>query len=219
MRTSPIFVAVGLALGAMSAAILPSVAQSSAQTYTYPPAVVNAYIEACIQDRSLPRSFCECTISKLQRTMSFSEFMAFGRDLMQDPQAATPMAFSGAVAACTPTRKQGRTPIPLASRPKPYPLEVVTAFKEGCEKSRKGSAAFCQCSIDEIQKRVSFQDFYQWIAVFKKTDTVPAPIRESILFCSLEYQLSDTRGFDAFGPHAQSSSLSAKIKKPDLTGF
>ncbi|MEO0377965.1 MAG: hypothetical protein AAF329_25880 [Cyanobacteria bacterium P01_A01_bin.17] len=182
---------IGLTVGAILSGMTASPAVGQAQPY--PSVVVETYLAACSKDSRVPQSYCECTIRELQRTMSFGDYMKFSLALQQNPKTPSPTALTSAVAACLPINDQqapldkGRST--FSRRPSSaYPPIAVQAFIDGCERSGEAPLGFCQCSIDEVQKQMSFDAFVRWI--FQEQQEVSAPplaFQKSVLVCALKH--------------------------------
>ena len=70
-------------------------------TNTYPPEIVQIYIENCAGDRpEAVRAFCTCTIEKIQETFTLDEFMQIGEDLQAGK--AEPDEFRQIITSCVP---------------------------------------------------------------------------------------------------------------------
>jgi hypothetical protein len=72
-------------------------------TNTYPPEMVQIYIENCVGDRPEEiRAFCTCTIEKIQETYTLNEFMQIGQDLQAGQPE--PEEFRQIITSCVPNQ-------------------------------------------------------------------------------------------------------------------
>jgi len=185
MRMTFNWIPLGLTLTALSVAIAtPAIAGP------YPPIAVETYLNACTQDHKSTRSFCECTMRELQNNVSFEEYVEFSIALRQNPKTPTPPAIHQVVNTCL-TQRQAARPKPfsasLQQTPRPYPVTLVRRFVQRCEQGGKNPPGFCQCSIDELQKRMSLAEFVQWAEQNRqKTAKVPLQLQDSVLLCALK---------------------------------
>lgn len=182
---------IGLTLGAVFSGMTAPPAVAQAQPY--PSVVVETYLAACSKDNRVPQSYCECTIRELQRTMSFGDYMTFSLALRQNPKTPSPTALTNAVAACLPVNDQ-QAPLEkdrsmFSQRPpSEYPPIAVQAFIDGCERSREAPPGFCQCSIDEVQKQMSFDAFVRWtLQEQQEVSALPPAFQKSVLICALKH--------------------------------
>lgn len=67
----------------------------------------------------------------------------------------------------------------------PYPAKIKEIFVENCTEENK---AFCQCTIDEIERRVSFGVFVDDLRRYKSKLVLERPYIDAGLSCSLSYQ-------------------------------
>ncbi|WP_146242393.1 hypothetical protein [Acaryochloris thomasi] len=119
--------------------------------------------------------------------------MKFSLALQQNPKTPSPTALTSAVAACLPANDQQAAPEKDRSTfsqrpPSEYPSIAVQAFMKGCERSGEAPPGFCQCSIDEVQKQMSFDAFVRW--TFQEQQDVsnlPPAFQKSVLLCALKH--------------------------------
>ncbi|MGB7415218.1 MAG: hypothetical protein WA902_13520 [Thermosynechococcaceae cyanobacterium] len=201
MKSTTLLISIGLAFealvsDAMTGGLLFSQTKAIAQPQPYPQSVIDVLIDTCIQNDTFTRSYCECTIDGLQQAMSYEELMAYVDK--NGPRSKPPAAFSNAASACLSAKKTTVTKPEPSSKPSysastSYPPFVVQSYMQGCEVESKAPRQFCQCSIDEIQKRLSFNDFMQWSYRLQQDSSTqfPSAVTESALFCATEHGTSN----------------------------
>jgi hypothetical protein len=73
----------------------------------------------------------------------------------------------------------------LASQPSEpkhvYPHEVKKTYLRGCEYTN--TPVFCQCTIDQLQAKYSFQTFRQLENEYLETKKIPPEVLEIFWFC------------------------------------
>jgi hypothetical protein len=203
MKTTTLLISIGLALGAVIAdaltdgLILSSRTTAIAQPKTYPPLAIDVFIDTCAQKGTVSRSHCECIINELQQTLSFADLMTYSQ--RNKANSPPPAAFSNAASVClsasNPAISESQTPSEKRfSLPTPYPPFIVQAYMQGCESEGKAPHQFCQCSIDELQKHLSLNEFMQLSWQLQQDPSTPTPFafHEAVLFCSIEHDLSDS---------------------------
>jgi hypothetical protein len=201
MKSRTLLISTSLALGFLVSDVMAGglllAPRAIAQPKPYPPEAVESFMYRCTRDGTVPRSYCACTIRELQRTMSFVDLMTYALEYYKNPNTPIPKALFNAVETCQSQHQQAteKSEISfsdLSSPPAPYPKEVVQGFIQGCKENGKASQKFCQCSIDELQKRLSFDEFMQWSWQLQEEASAPTPfaVNESTLFCSIEHNLS-----------------------------
>ncbi len=67
----------------------------------------------------------------------------------------------------------------------PYPAKIKELFVENCSEINKD---FCQCTIDEIEQRVSFDVFVDDLRKYKSKLVLERPYIDAGLSCSVSYQ-------------------------------
>ncbi len=62
-----------------------------------------------------------------------------------------------------------------------YPNEVKKTYLRGCEYTN--TSVFCQCTIDQLQAKYSFQTFRQLENEYLETKKIPPEVLEIFWFC------------------------------------
>ena len=61
-----------------------------------------------------------------------------------------------------------------------YPAPVVKNFMEACSKQSGATTSYCRCTIEELQKRLPYDDFKQADAAIQRGEKEPAKARRAI---------------------------------------
>ncbi|MGB7414926.1 MAG: hypothetical protein WA902_12030 [Thermosynechococcaceae cyanobacterium] len=167
-----------------------------AQPKPYPQVATDLFMDACTQDKSVPYSYCQCILNELQQTIGYDDLIADYRKSHKSPKSPLPPEFHYARTVCsvaelTASLKGKPSAAPLVT----YPTVILQAFKQGCNSNGKASPQFCQCTIDELQQRLSLSEHTQLSWQLQQDSPTPIlfpfAVRESVLFCSIKQGLSN----------------------------
>ena len=61
-----------------------------------------------------------------------------------------------------------------------YPTPVVKNFMDSCTKQSGATASYCRCTIEELQKRLPYDEFKQADAAIQKGGKEPPKARRAI---------------------------------------
>jgi hypothetical protein len=64
----------------------------------------------------------------------------------------------------------------------PWPQEMIDLYMEGCLQGAPGERAYCSCTIEEIQKRFTVEEFAVFGLSVQSSETeVPAETQERVM--------------------------------------
>ena len=63
---------------------------------------------------------------------------------------------------------------------RPYPEEVRANFVASCEKTSNGNTAYCECTLDELQKTMSLEEFMRYDVAVRRDAQRPADLQAQV---------------------------------------
>lgn len=64
-----------------------------------------------------------------------------------------------------------------------FPQTVVDNYMRGCTSGGQATEEYCQCSLDELEKTVSLEEFIELEEAFTTTGDLPQELQDAVAAC------------------------------------